>query len=53
MHAYDNIELQNWNTALKHVEHDYITLYTQTANEDPRNSEFESKRILNVEGGLS
>ena len=28
-------------------------LYGQTANEDPRKSEFESQRILNVEGGLS
>ena len=27
--------------------------YGQTANEDPRKSEFESQRILNVEGGLS
>ena len=27
--------------------------YDQTANEDPRKYEFESKRILNVEGGLS
>ena len=27
--------------------------YGQTADEDPRKSEFESKRILNVEGGLS
>ena len=28
-------------------------IYGQTANEDPRKSEFESQRILNVEGGLS
>ena len=27
--------------------------YGQTANEDPRKSEFESHRILNVKGGLS
>ena len=27
--------------------------YGQTANEDPRKSEFESKRILNVKGGHS
>ena len=27
--------------------------YGQTANEDPRKSEFESKGILNLEGGLS
>ena len=27
--------------------------YGQTANEDPRKSEFESQRILNVKGGLS
>ena len=27
--------------------------YGQTANEDPRKSEFESNRILNLEGGLS
>ena len=28
-------------------------IYGQTANEDPRKSEFESKKILNLEGGLS
>ena len=28
-------------------------LYGQTANENPRKSEFESQRILNVKGGLS
>ena len=27
--------------------------YSQTANEDPRKSEFESQRILNEGGGLS
>ena len=27
--------------------------YGQTADEDPKNSEFESHRTLNVEGGLS
>ena len=31
----------------------YTSAYGQTANEDPRTSEFESKRILNLEGGLS
>ena len=30
-----------------------VTLYAQTANEDPRKLEFESKGILNLEGGLS
>ena len=30
-----------------------IAYYAQTANEYPRKSEFESKRILNLEGGLS
>ena len=31
----------------------WLCKYDQTANEDPRKYEFESKRILNVEGGLS
>ena len=34
-------------------QNDTELLYGQTANEDQRKSEFESKRILNVEGGLS
>ena len=29
-----------------------FVIYGQTANEDPRKSEFESQRILNVKGGV-
>ena len=31
----------------------YSLAYGQTADEDPRKSEFEPQRILNVEGGFS
>ena len=50
MEAFEKMQFTKW-VLLETPTHIYI--YGQTANEDPRKSEFESQRILNVEGGLS